>query len=158
MQVLTLVTRQLVLKGLMSFAAIALVTGLNAGAASAQTKATKAASPKKTPAPSITLTTKPTPPVAGDSTLTVTATDADGKPIVGADVTVEFVMAAMPSMGMAEMRHKVTLKAPDDPKVAAAGTYSAKDQIMMAGKWDVVVDVKVAGKDVAQKKLVLTAK
>ena len=83
----------------------------------------RAQSPKdqKKPEATITLTTKPTPPAAGETTFTVTAKDADGKPITGADVSVELVMPPMGAMG--EMKNTVALKPSTDPKVAAEGTY-----------------------------------
>ena len=56
-----------------------------AGMAAGQT----GASPKgeKKPEATITLATKPTPPAPGQTTFTVVAKDADGKPITGADVS-----------------------------------------------------------------------
>ena len=112
----------------------------------------------KPAAPTITLKTTPSPPTMGATSFTVTVEGPDGKPVTGAAVTIELVMPAMPSMNMAEMRNKTTLTPPPDPKLAAAGTYAGSVQIMMPGKWDVVVSVKVNGKDYAEKKLTLTAK
>jgi hypothetical protein len=113
------------------------------------------ASPKK-PEPTITLTTKPAPPAAGQTTVTVTAKDATGRPIIGADVTIELVM---PPMGaMAEMKNTITLKAASDPKLAAGGMYVGAGQIMMAGKWTATVDVRVSGKSVARRQLPLAAR
>ena len=77
---------------------------------------------------------------------------ADGKPISDADVSVLFVMPAMPAMKMAEMRNDVKLK-PSGP-----GLYMGSGSVMMAGKWNVTVSVKQGGKEVGQKKLALTAK
>ena len=77
---------------------------------------------------------------------------ADGKPISDADVSVLFVMPAMPAMKMAEMRNDVKLK-PSGP-----GMYMGSGNVMMAGKWNVTVSVKKNGKEVGQKKLALTAK
>src|SRR5437773_1976526 len=99
-----------------------------AGTAVAQTTSNPKAGKK--PEASITLTTKPTPAAAGDATFTVTAKDATGKPITGADVSVEFVMPPMGSMG--EMKNKTALKPSTDPKLAADGTYAGNGQIMMA--------------------------
>ena len=113
------------------------------GTAIAQT--TPGSKAQKEPEPTITLTTKPTPPAAGQTTLTVTAKDASGKPITGADVSVQFVMP--PMGGMAEMKNTVSLKAAADPKVAAEGTYTGTGEILMAGKWNVTVDVKVGDAD-----------
>ena len=127
---------------------------LLAGMAAAQTTASPKA--EKKPEPTITLTTKPTPPTAGQTTFTVVAKDANGKPITGADVSVEFVMPPMGAMG--EMKNTVALKASTDPKLAAEGTYAGTGHIMMAGKWNVAVDVRVGGKSVAEKKLTVTAK
>jgi hypothetical protein len=112
----------------------------------------------KPPAPTLTLVTKPSPPKAGQTTFTVTLKGPDGKPVTGADVTVELVMPAMPSMNMAEMRNKVTLKPATDAKLAAAGTYTGTGQILMAATWNVLVTAKVNGKDYAETKLTLTAK
>jgi hypothetical protein len=119
------------------------------GIAAAQTKA------EKKPEPTVTLTTKPTLPAAGETMFTVTAKDASGKPITGADVSVEFVMP--PMGGMAEMKNKVVLKPATDPKLAGEGTYVGTGQILMAGKWNITVDVRVDGKSVAEKKLTMTA-
>ena len=112
----------------------------------------------KPPLPTLTLVTKPSPPKMGQTTFTVTVKGPDGKPVTSADVTVELVMPAMPAMKMAEMRNKVALKPATDAKLAAAGTYTGTGQVMMAGKWNVVVTAKVNGKDYAEKKLTLTAK
>ena len=112
----------------------------------------------KPPVPTITLKTSPSPPAMGATTFTVTVKAPDGKPVTGADVTVELVMPAVPSMNMPEMRSKTSLKAATDPKLAAAGTYTGSGQVMMAGSWTTVISVKVNGKDYAEKKLTLTAK
>jgi hypothetical protein len=95
---------------------------------------------------------RPTAVKTGDNQLEVMVTGSDGKPVSDADVSVVFVMPAMPAMKMAEMRNEVTLKP------AAAGTYTGTGQVMMAGKWNVTVRVKRAGKEIGQKKLTLTAK
>ena len=60
--------------------------------------------------------------------------------------------------GMAEMKNTVALKPAADPKVAAEGTYAGPGRIMMAGKWNVTVSVKVGDKLVAETKLTVTAK
>ena len=117
-----------------------------------------AAGQAKAPAPTVTLQTKPSPPAMGKTDLTVTVKAADGKPVTGADVIVEFVMPAMPAMKMAEMRNKVTLKPAADAKLAAAGTYTGTGQIMMSGTWNTTVTVKVNGKDYAELKQTLNAK
>ena len=122
----------------------------------AQPKPAQAQKDQKKPEATVTLATKPAPPAAGQTTFTVTAKDAQGKPITGAVVSVELVMPPMGGMG--QMKNTVALAAAKDPKVASAGTYVGEGSIMMAGKWNVTVSVKVGGKDVAQTKLTLTAR
>jgi hypothetical protein len=89
---------------------------------------------------------------SGANDFEVMVKGADGKPVSDADVSVLFVMPAMPAMKMAEMRNDVKLK-PSGP-----GMYMGPGNVMMAGKWNVTVIVKKNGKEVGQKKLALTAK
>ena len=95
-----------------------------AGIAAAQAPGQKA---EKKPEPTITLATKPTPAAAGETTLTVTAKDAAGKPIIGADVSVEFVMP--PMGGMAEMKNTIALKPSTDPKPEIEEWHGPADSI-----------------------------
>jgi hypothetical protein len=88
----------------------------------------------------------------GDNQFEVMVKGADGKPVSDADVSVLFVMPAMPAMKMAEMRNEVKLK-PSGP-----GMYMGSGNVMMAGKWNVTVSVKRGSKELGQKKLALTAK
>jgi YtkA-like len=102
------------------------------------------------PTVDITLTSKPSPPKTGDNTFEVMVKDAAGKPVTDAEVTAMFVM---PKMGtMPEMKNNVTLKHEKE------GRYVGKGQVMMAGKWDVTVMVKRAGKEIGSKKFPVTAK
>jgi len=66
------------------------------------TQAQTAATQK--PAVDIMLMSKPSPPKMGDNTFEVMLKGADGKAITDADVSVMFVMAAMPAMKMPEMK------------------------------------------------------
>jgi hypothetical protein len=86
---------------------------------------------------------QPTAVKAGDNQFEVMVNGADGKPVTGADVSVLFVMPAMPAMKM---------------KPAGPGTYAGPGNVMMAGKWNVTVSVKRGGKELGQKRLTLTAK
>jgi uncharacterized GH25 family protein len=88
----------------------------------------------------------------GENQFEVMVKGADGKPVSGADVSVLFVMPAMPAMKMAEMRNEVKLKASE------AGMYAGPGTVLMAGTWNVTVSVKQGGKEVGQKTLTLTAK
>ena len=95
---------------------------------------------------------QPMQPKAGTNRFEVMVKGADGKPVNDAEVSVLFVMPAMPAMKMAEMRNEVKLK-PSGP-----GMYTGPGSVMMAGTWNVTVSVKQGGKEVGQKKLTLTAK
>jgi hypothetical protein len=129
---------------------IALLCAMGASASAAQAPAKSSAKAK--PARLNIMLMKPTAAKTGDNQFEVMVNGADGKPIADADVSVMLVMPAMPAMKMAEMHNEVMLKP------AAAGTYTGTGQVMMAGKWNVTVSVKKAGKELGQKKLTLTAK
>ena len=53
---------------------------------------------------------------------------------------------------MAEMRNEVKLKS------SGSGMYMGSGTVMMAGKWNATVMVMKGGKDIGQKKVILTAK
>jgi hypothetical protein len=95
---------------------------------------------------------QPMQPKSGDNAFEVMVKGADGKPINDADVSVLFVMPAMPTMKMAEMRNEVKLKPAGD------GKYTGSGNIGMAGKWNTTISVKKDGKPIGQKKLTVTAK
>lgn len=96
--------------------------------------------------------TKPTAAKAGDNDFEVVVKDRAGKPVTDAEVSVLFVMPAMPAMKMAEMRHEVKLTS------AGNGKYTGNGQVMMRGKWNVTVSVKKNGKLLGERKLAVTAK
>ncbi|MEQ1760639.1 MAG: FixH family protein [Vicinamibacterales bacterium] len=99
----------------------------------------------------ITFTTDPAEPKMGDNTFQVMVMQA-GQPVNDAQVSVEFVMPAMPQMNMAEMRTKADLQPTGN------GTYRATGQVMMAGNWDVTVMAMKNGQEIASKKLKVAAK
>ena len=101
------------------------------------------------PTVDIMLTSKPSPPKTGDNTFEVMVKDASGKPITDAEVSAQFFMAKMGNMP--EMKNTVTLKHEKE------GRYVGTGQVMMAGKWDVTVSVKRAGKEIGSKKFPVTA-
>lgn len=133
------------------------VIAFSLAGAVAQAQSPSTSAPPKARETTVTLTTRPSPPVSGANDLAVTVTAPDKTPVTGADVSVTFVMPAMPAMKMAEMKNTVTLK-PVSDKPEDAGKYTGKGQIMMAGRWNVTVSVKVKDKEVASTKLTLTAK
>ena len=96
------------------------------------------------------LTSTPTPPKVGDNTFEVSVKGADGKPITDAEVTAMFYLAAMPAMKMPETKNTVTLKHEKE------GRYAGTEQ-MIAGKWDVTVTVKRAGKEIGSRKFPIAA-
>ena len=130
--------------GLAAGVAIAILTiaPLHVAAAAQQAAGQK-------PTLDIMLTSKPSPPKTGENTFEVMVKDASGKPITDAEVTAMFFMAKMGNMP--EMKNTVTLKHEKE------GRYVGTGQVMMAGKWDVTVSVKRAGKEIGSKKFPVTA-
>jgi len=126
--------------------ALLIQIGTAAPAAQAASKAAPAAKLD------IAFQTNPKAAIAGENTFEVTVKDASGKPVTDADVSVLLVMPAMPAMKMPEMRSDVPLKHVSD------GKYTGKGQMGMSGNWNVTVSVKQGGKEVAQKKVTLTAR
>jgi hypothetical protein len=100
----------------------------------------------------ITFRAEPDPPRTGETTLEVGVKDAAGQPIADADVTVTFFMAAMPTMNMPEMRNQAKLPP------AGGGIYRGPGQIVMGGRWDVIVDVARGGERLGSRQFALVAK
>jgi hypothetical protein len=108
------------------------------------------------PQVTVTLATRPSPPVTGDNDFEVTV-QVDARPLAGADVSLLLVMPAMPEVGMPEMRNTIALR-PAEGGAADEGKYAGRGQVMMAGTWNVTVSVTVANADVVEKKLTLVAR
>jgi Cu(I)/Ag(I) efflux system membrane fusion protein/cobalt-zinc-cadmium efflux system membrane fusion protein len=81
----------------------------------------------------------------------VKLTDASGAPIAGAEVVVTFLMPAMPAMGMASMRIRVTLSDKGN------GLYEGSGQLENGGTWQVTILAKKNGQLVATKQLSVNA-
>ena len=128
--------------------AAAIALAITMAGASHVVAAQKPAASKK-PTLDIMLTSKPSPPKTGDNTFEVMVKDPAGKPITDAEVTAMFHMAAMGAMP--EMKNNVALKHQKE------GRYVGTGQVMMAGKWDVTVMVKRAGKEIGSKKFPVAA-
>jgi len=97
------------------------------------------------------LTTEPQPPHKGSNIVHVKLTGQDGKPIVGANVTVTFYMAAMPAMGMAAM--KTVINATDK----GGGMYEGKGDLGSGGTWQVSIRAQQNGQTIANKQLTVNA-
>lgn len=113
-----------------------------------QTKNEKASSgpqTKKKGDLTLTLVTKPSPPVDGENLLHLVVTDAAGKPIENAKVVFSYTMP-MPGM-----------KAVKVPASFKNGQYEAKAKLGMAGTWEVTAWVTVPGKPEVQETFTLEA-
>jgi RND family efflux transporter MFP subunit len=95
---------------------------------------------------------QPDPPRTGENTFEVVVRDPSGQPIAGADVSVTFFMPAMPTMNMPAMRNQAKLPP------AGSGVYRGSGQVMMAGRWDVTVDVSRGGQRLGSRQFAVVAK
>src|SRR6185369_15487662 len=100
----------------------------------------------------IAFRTTPDPPRMGDNQLEVMVKDAGGKPVDGADVSVQFYMPAMPTMGMPAMKSETKL-AP-----AGGGMYRGPGQVLMAGQWQATVTVTRGGQRLGEKQTAMVAR
>ena len=95
---------------------------------------------------------QPDPPRTGENTFEVTVRGPSGQPIADADVSVTFFMPAMPTMNMPAMRNQAKLPP------AGTGVYRGSGQVMMAGRWDVTVDVSRGGQRLGSRQFAVVAK
>ncbi len=102
-------------------------------------------------APTITLTTTPSPLGLGQNRFDVTITDGSGRPISDADVVLSLVMPADSKTKHPEMRTEGKLN------TAGGGKYSGVAMVTMAGTWDITVTATQSGKPLGQRKSSLTA-
>jgi Cu(I)/Ag(I) efflux system membrane fusion protein/cobalt-zinc-cadmium efflux system membrane fusion protein len=109
------------------------------------------ASTMNAPKANIELTSDPTPPRKGSNVFRVKLADASGAPIPGAEVSVTFVMPAMPAMGMAAMRTPIILSD------KGSGLYEGSGQLESGGTWQVTIVVKKNGQVIASKQLSVNA-
>ena len=103
------------------------------------------------PQVAIDLSTDPSPPRRGANTARAKLTDADGKPVEGAQVTATFFMPAMPAMGMAAMRAAVALSD------KGGGVYEGPLQLESGGTWQVTITAQKNGQTIATKQLSVNA-
>jgi len=100
---------------------------------------------------SLDYSSSPSTPRLGTNTLRVKLAGPDSAPVAGAQVTVTFLMAAMPAMGMPAMRNVATLSE------KAGGVYEGPVQIQMGGTWQVTVLATKNGQTLSQKQISVTA-
>jgi len=100
----------------------------------------------------VTFSSEPDPPKAGDNGFLVTVKQADGTPITDARVMAVFSMPAMPSMNMPAMRSEATLEH------QGAGVYRGMGQLSMSGTWNVAVSVSRGGQDLGSARFSVVAK
>jgi len=99
----------------------------------------------------IDFSTEPSPPHTGGNTFRVKLTDASGKSITGAEVTVTFFMPAMPSMGMAAMK---TIAGLTDK---GNGLYEGTGDLGSGGTWQVTITAQQNGQTLASKQMNVSA-
>jgi hypothetical protein len=79
------------------------------------------------------------PPKGGsEGTFHVKVTGPDGKPVSDAQVQMQLLMPAMPSMGMGEMKSTVDF-------MWNGSDYVGKGVVAMAGPWNVTVEARRNG-------------
>jgi len=90
---------------------------------------------------------------AEDNGFQAVLTDAGGKPIPDAQVTVTLVMPAMPSMNMPEMRNSFALT-----WNAGQQVYAGRGNVGMAGSWNATAEARKNGALIASARTRLSAK
>lgn len=95
----------------------------------------------------IEFSTQPSPPRNGMNTLRVKLTDAQGKPMVQAQVTVTFYMAGMPAMGMAAISKSTALMD------KGSGAYEGTLQLPSGGSYQVTITAAKDGKSIGSKQV-----
>ena len=99
----------------------------------------------------IDFTTEPATPRKGANIIRVKLTGADGRPVVGAQVTATFFMAGMPAMGMAAMRDAAALADKGN------GLYEGPLQLQSGGTWQVAITAQRGGQTIVSKQLSVSA-
>lgn len=124
---------------------------LRAAAGGWGSPATDSANSASSNALTIALRTEPDPLRRGEATVEAHVADAAGKPVSGAQVTIAFYMAAMPSMSMPAMNSEGKLAE------TTAGVYRGTVNVPMTGRWDVTVTVTRDGRRMGFKQLTMAA-
>jgi RND family efflux transporter MFP subunit len=107
--------------------------------------------PVQGPSVSVDLATDPSPPARGKNKLTVTLKEGTDKALSGAQVSVTFYMAAMPSMGMVAMKAQLNLTDQGN------GTYTGTIDLQSGGTWQVTVTATKGGRTIGGKQINVSA-
>jgi RND family efflux transporter MFP subunit len=99
----------------------------------------------------IDFTTDPNPPQKGSNVFRGKLTGANGKPVIGADVTVTFYMADMPAMGMSAMNTNTKLLDKGN------GVYEGSGSLGSGGTYQVTICAQKNGQVIATKQLRMNA-
>jgi hypothetical protein len=138
-----------------AIAAVVITVGCGGGNEQPASESAPAASAPAAPAQAgtqaVDITFKTDPVRMGENTFEVMVMQ-DGKPVSDAMVTTEFFMAAMPSMNMPAMRNEAKLVH------AGNGVYRGSGQVIMAGRWDVTVNVMRDGQRIGSHQLSVMAR
>ncbi len=130
------------------FVASFLLVGSGIGVTSSIAKAQNSPSAQKI---LVTLSTEPSPAHKGTNTVRVKLSDSSGQPVIGAEVSVTFLMPAMPEMNMAAM--KTVIEGADK----GGGMYEGKGDLASGGIWHVTIAARKNGQLIATKTLTVKA-
>ena len=100
----------------------------------------------------ISFRTEPDPPRSGRNAIEVAVLDPSGQPVTDADVTVVFYMAPMPTMNMPAMQTDTALSH------QGGGVYRGDGEVMMAGRWDITVQVSREGQSLDDRVFTVVAR
>ncbi|MGH8132707.1 MAG: efflux RND transporter periplasmic adaptor subunit [Steroidobacteraceae bacterium] len=103
------------------------------------------------PQAKVELSTEPDPPRKGSNLIRVKLTEGNGLPVAEAQVTATFFMPAMPAMGMAALRVRMTLQDKGN------GLYEGSGQLQSGGTWQVTILARKNGQVVATQQLSVSA-
>jgi len=114
--------------------------------AAAGAPATSAAGPTQSRI-DVDFTSDPNPARKGANMFRVKLTGSDGQPVTGAQVALNFFMAAMPAMGMAALKAEARLNE------SAPGIYAGPASLPSGGTWQLTIVVTKAGRTLTTKQL-----
>ena len=103
------------------------------------------------PAVNVELTSEPSPARKGNNVFRVKLTDNNGAPLSGVQVSINFYMPAMPSMGMSALTTRIICLE------KSGGLYEGSGDLGAGGTWQVTVVAQQNGRTIASKQMTLSA-